>query len=256
MQKLEARNITKTFTRGTYSPTILNGINLKVDEGEFVCLVGPSGCGKSTFLKILVNLSMPTSGEVLFNGKTVTKTEPSRLMVFQKGALFPWLNVRDNVEFGLKTAGIKKEERALMSEKFLDMMQLTDYADSPVRLLSGGMYQRAAIARALVMDPEVLCMDEPFSSLDPQTRNDLIMETQLLWKKTKKTIIFVTHNHEEAILLGTRIIVFSHRPAVIHSVFENPLPHPRNPTSTQIVQLKRELKQTTDSIKLASSSGV
>ena len=136
-------------------------------------------------------------------------------MVFQEGALFPWLNVQDNVEYGLKVAGIPKEKRNEISNRYLDMMQLTQFATSYTYQLSTGMKQRVAIARALVMEPDVLLMDEPFAALDPQTRDLLLIEMQLIWQKTKKTIVFVTHNVAEAVMLGTRVLVFTHRPAKI-----------------------------------------
>jgi NitT/TauT family transport system ATP-binding protein len=141
--------------------------------------------------------------------------------------LFPWLNVQDNVEYGLKIAGIPKEKRNEISNRYLDMMQLTQFATSFTYQLSTGMKQRVAIARALVMDPDVLLMDEPFAALDAQTRDLLLVEMQLIWQKTKKTIVFVTHNVAEAVILGTRVLVFSHRPAIIKKEFEIALPYPR-----------------------------
>ena len=172
----------------------LDGIDLNVEDGEFVCIVGPSGCGKSTFLRITAGLEKPDNGEILLDNQPVNNTGPDRIMVFQEGALFPWLNVRDNVEYGLKIAGVPKEKRNEISDRYLDMMQLTQFATSYTYQLSTGMKQRVAIARALVMEPDVLLMDEPFAALDPQTRDLLLVEMQLIWQKTKKTIVFVTHN--------------------------------------------------------------
>jgi NitT/TauT family transport system ATP-binding protein len=227
MTKLEAKNIVKYFNHDSHKLKALGGINLKVDAGDFVCLVGPSGCGKSTFLRIIAGLETPDEGQILFDGHPVTETGPERIMVFQEGALFPWLKVQDNVEFGLKMAGIPKDERAKISNRYLDMMQLTKFADSYTYQLSTGMKQRVAIARALVMDPDVLLMDEPFAALDPQTRDLLLVEMQLIWEKTKKTILFVTHNVAEATVLGTKVVVFSNRPSVIKKEFENDFPRPR-----------------------------
>ena len=227
MAKLEAKNIVKYFNHDSHKLKALDGINLKVDSGDFVCLVGPSGCGKSTFLRIVAGLETQDDGEIVFDGRPVSGTGPERIMVFQEGALFPWLKVQDNVEFGLKMAGIPKEERAKISNRYLDMMQLTKFADAYTYQLSTGMKQRVAIARALVMDPDVLLMDEPFAALDAQTRDLLLVEMQLIWEKTKKTILFVTHSVAEAAVLGTKIAVFSNRPSAIKKEMENNAPRPR-----------------------------
>jgi len=217
--KLEIKNVTKSFTRneGKLSTKInaVENINLSVKDGEFVCLVGPSGCGKSTLLNILAGLDKPTQGQVILNGRQITETGPDRIIVFQENALFPWLKVIDNVEFGLKMAKVEKVKRLEIAMQYLDMMQLSKYADAYVYQLSGGMKQRVAIARSLVLDPEVLLMDEPFAALDSQTRDLLLVELQLIWAKTNKTIIFVTHNITESICLGDRVVVFTSRPGKI-----------------------------------------
>ncbi|TLX93189.1 MAG: ABC transporter ATP-binding protein [Thaumarchaeota archaeon] len=215
MTKLQARGIVKRFDHDGNSVMALDGINLNVEEGDFVCIVGPSGCGKSTFLNIVAGLEKPDSGEVLLNGKPISTPGPDRTMVFQEGALFPWLKVIDNVEFGLKMARIPKDERRQISQSYLDMMQLTKFADSYTYQLSTGMKQRVAIARALAMDPEILLMDEPFAALDSQTRDLLLVELQLIWERTKKTIIFVTHNISESVILGKRVVIFTNRPSKI-----------------------------------------
>jgi NitT/TauT family transport system ATP-binding protein len=215
MTKFEAKNIVKNFRHEDYTLRALDGINLKVEAGDFVCLVGPSGCGKSTFLRIAAGLDTPDEGEIKFDGKTITGTGPERILVFQEGALFPWLKVSDNVEFGLKMAGVPKDDRSQISKRFLDMMQLTKFANAYTHQLSTGMKQRVAIARALVMDPDVLLMDEPFAALDALTRDLLLVEMQLIWEKTKKTILFVTHNVAEAVVLGNKIAIFSNRPSRI-----------------------------------------
>ncbi len=241
MTKLEAINIVKHFSHESHKLTALGGINLKVEAGDFVCLVGPSGCGKSTFLRIIAGLEKPDEGQIMFDGHPVTETSPERIMVFQEGALFPWLKVQDNVEFGLKMAGIPKDERAKISNRYLDMMQLTKFANSYTYQLSTGMKQRVAIARALVMDPDVLLMDEPFASLDAQTRDLLLVEMQLIWEKTKKTILFVTHNVAEATVLGTKIAVFSNRPAIIKKEFENNFPRPRVTEDESLLKLQQDI---------------
>ena len=219
MTKLQAKNIVKHFDHNGNSVLALDGINLNVEEGDFICIVGSSGCGKSTFLNIIAGLEKPDSGEILLNGNQITTPGPDRTMVFQEGALFPWLKVIDNVEFGLKMSGIPKDQRRQISERYLDMMQLTKFADSYTYQLSTGMKQRVAIARALALDPEILLMDEPFASLDSQTRDLLLVELQLIWEKTKKTIIFVTHNISESVILGNRVVVFKNRPSKIKKEF-------------------------------------
>lgn len=241
MTKLEAKNIIKYFAQKSYELKALGGINLKVESGDFVCLVGPSGCGKSTFLRIVAGLESPDSGEILFDGRPVTTTGPERIMVFQEGALFPWLKVQDNVEFGLKMAGIAKDKRAQISNRYLDMMQLTRFADSYTYQLSTGMKQRVAIARALVMDPDVLLMDEPFASLDAQTRDLLLGEIQLIWEKTKKTILFVTHNVSEAAVLGTKVAIFSNRPSIIKKEIVNDFPRPRVMQDEALVKFQQKI---------------
>jgi len=215
MTKLQAKNIIKHFDHNGNSVLALDGINLNVDEGDFVCIVGPSGCGKTTFLNIVAGLEKPDSGEILLNGNKISTPGPDRTMVFQEGALFPWLKVIDNVEFGLKIAGIPKDQRRQISQRYLDMMQLTKFADSYIYQLSTGMKQRVAIARALAMDPEILLMDEPFAAIDSQTRDLLLVELQLIWERTKKTIIFVTHNILESVILGNRVVVFKNCPSKI-----------------------------------------
>ena len=241
MTKLEAKNIVKYFSHDSHNLKALGGINLKIESGDFVCLVGPSGCGKSTFLRIVAGLEKPDEGQIIFDGQPVTETGPERIMVFQEGALFPWLKVQDNVEFGLKMAGISKEERAKISHRYLDMMQLTKFADSYTYQLSTGMKQRVAIARALVMDPDVLLMDEPFAALDAQTRDLLLVEMQLIWEKTKKTILFVTHNVAEAAVLGTKVAIFSNRPSTIKKELTNDFPRPRTAEDESLTKFQQDI---------------
>ncbi len=192
-------------------------------------------------LRIIAGLEKPDNGEILLDGKPLSSTGPDRIMVFQEGALFPWLNVQDNVEYGLKIAGIPKEKRNEISNRYLDMMQLTQFATSFTYQLSTGMKQRVAIARALVMDPDVLLMDEPFAALDAQTRDLLLVEMQLIWQKTKKTIIFVTHNVAEAVMLGTRVLVFSHRPATIKKEVKIDYRRPRVGEDENLLQYQKKI---------------
>jgi NitT/TauT family transport system ATP-binding protein len=214
LAKIVVKDVTKRFVESRTGAvvTAIEDINFSIDEGQFVCLVGPSGCGKSTMLNILAGLETPSNGTVILNGNPVVGTGPDRIMVFQENALFPWLRVIENVEFGLKMAGVDKAKRHEIAIRYLEMMQLTKFAQSYIYQLSGGMKQRVAIARALVMDPEVLLMDEPFAALDSQTRELLLVELQLIWAKTRKTIVFVTHNILESVCLGDKVIVFTSRP--------------------------------------------
>jgi NitT/TauT family transport system ATP-binding protein len=241
MTKLEAKNIVKYFEHESHKLKAIENLNLKIEAGDFVCLVGPSGCGKSTFLRIAAGLSEPDEGEILFDGKPITTTGPERIMVFQEGALFPWLKVVDNVEFGLKIAGIPKEKRSQISQRYLEMMQLTKFADSYTFQLSTGMKQRVAIARALVMDPDVLLMDEPFAALDAQTRDLLLVEMQLIWEKTKKTIIFVTHNVSEAVVLGNKVVVMRHRPSSVKKEITIEYRRPRLIEDENLMKYQKEI---------------
>lgn len=241
MTKLEAKNIVKFFEHESHKLKAIDGLNLKIEAGDFVCLVGPSGCGKSTFLRIAAGLTEPDEGEILFDGKSITTTGPERIMVFQEGALFPWLRVVDNVEFGLKIAGIPKEKRSQISKRYLDMMQLTKFADSYTFQLSTGMKQRVAIARALVMDPDVLLMDEPFAALDAQTRDLLLVEMQLIWEKTKKTIVFVTHNVSEAVVLGNKVVVMKHRPTSVKKEIVIEYRRPRLSEDENLAKYQKEI---------------
>jgi NitT/TauT family transport system ATP-binding protein len=243
MTKLELRNVTKGFegNNGASSVTALENINLNIEEGQFVCFVGPSGCGKTTLLNILAGLDKPTSGEVILNGQPVRETGPDRIMVFQENALFPWLKVIDNVEFGLKMASIEKEKRHEIAMHFLDMMQLKKFAEAFTYQLSGGMKQRVAIARALVTDPEVLLMDEPFAALDSQTRDLLMVELQLIWARTRKTIVFVTHNIAESVCLGDKVVIFTSRPGKVKKEIAVEYRRPRLSEDNNLYNYRRKI---------------
>jgi sulfonate transport system ATP-binding protein len=243
--KLEIKDVTKSFYRNDEKQsTLINAIeniDLAVNDGEFVCLVGPSGCGKSTLLNILAGLDNPTKGQVVLNGRPIIGTGPDRIMVFQENALFPWMKVIDNVEFGLKIAKVEKIKRREIAMQYLDMMQLTKYAEAYVYQLSGGMKQRVSIARALVLDPEVLLMDEPFAALDSQTRDLLLVELQLIWAKTNKTIIFVTHNIIESVCLGDRVVVFTNRPGKIKKNIKIDYRRPRLTEDDNLKDFQRQV---------------
>lgn len=219
----------------------IENISLSIEEGQFVCFVGPSGCGKSTLLNILAGLDRPTNGQVVLNGQVVTETGPDRVMVFQENALFPWLKVIDNVEFGLKMAGVEKKRRLEISMRYLDLMQLSKFSNLYTYQLSGGMKQRVAIARALVTDPEILLMDEPFAALDSQTRDLLLVELQLIWAKTRKTIVFVTHNILESVCLGDKVIVFTSRPGKIKAEIAVDYRRPRLSEDTELQRYQRRI---------------
>lgn len=243
MTKLEIRNVTKEFEGNNVANSVsaLENINLCIEEGQFVCFVGPSGCGKTTLLNILAGLDKPTSGEVILNGRPIRETGPDRIMVFQENALFPWLKVIDNVEFGLKMAGVDKGKRHKIAMHFLDMMQLKRFAESFTYQLSGGMKQRVAIARALVTDPEVLLMDEPFAALDSQTRDLLMVELQLIWARTRKTIVFVTHNIAESVCLGDKVVVFTSRPGKVKKEIAIEYRRPRLSEDNNLYSYRRKI---------------
>jgi NitT/TauT family transport system ATP-binding protein len=240
--RLSLENIGKTFKSGPATVKALDDINLQVGAGEFVCLVGPSGCGKSTILNLVAGLEAPDQGKILVNGQAVTGTHPDRLFLFQEPALFPWLDVQGNVEFGLKSIGVPKAERRERAEEFLARVHLHKFARFRVHQLSGGMRQRVAIARALAMNPQVLLMDEPFSALDAQTRDILHAELQQLWAETGKTILFVTHNVREAVTLGDRVVLFTYRPGRVKAEFTTGhLARPRHLESQAQTNLVREI---------------
>jgi NitT/TauT family transport system ATP-binding protein len=206
---------------------VLDNLNLRITEGEFVTIVGPSGCGKSTLLNILAGIDISYTGRILVDGAPIEKSpDTDRIIIFQEGALFPWLTVYENIEFGLKIAKISKEKRREIVMHYIDMVQLTSFTHAFVHQLSGGMKQRVAIARALVLDPKILLMDEPFAALDVQTRRMLYDQLVIIHEKTNKTILFVTHNINEAVALGDRAIVISPKIAGIKKEFKIDLPRP------------------------------
>lgn len=224
--KLECRNISKIFGEGQKETRVISDVSFEIKEGEFLCILGPSGCGKTTLLKIIAGLVKPTSGEVIYNGKN--NTGPLNSMVFQEHGVFPWMNVIDNVAFGLEMRGVSRNERYKRSLDFLKRVGLSKYTHRNPHELSVGMRQRIAIARAFVNNPEILLMDEPFGSLDAQTR--LILQEELLkiWSEHKKTVIFVTHDIDEAILLGDRVLVMSSAPGRIREVMTVGIDRPRD----------------------------
>jgi len=202
-------------------------VSLTVNRREFVCLVGPSGCGKSTFLRSIAGLERPTSGQILVTGHKVTRPGADRGMVFQEYALFPWKTTRANVEFGLRLKGVGKEERGAIARRFIDLVGLQGFEDKFPHQLSGGMRQRAAVARALANEPAVLLMDEPFAAVDAMTRQHLQEELTAIIQAAHMTVIFVTHSIEEAVFLGDRVVVFSRRPGRIMGDMSIEIERPR-----------------------------
>ncbi len=232
---LRVHAVTKTFAGAGGAVTALEDINLEVAAGDFVCLVGPSGCGKSTLLNMIAGLERPSQGGLMMGTRAITRPSAERVVMFQESALFPWLNVRDNVEFGLKIAGLSGEERRRRSDHYLEMVGLGAFGRAWVHELSGGMKQRVALARALVLDPQVLLMDEPFAALDAQTRDRLLVEVQRIWMDTGKTIIFVTHNVREAAVLANRVIVFSAQPGRIKAEITVGVGRPRDLKNPEVL---------------------
>jgi len=215
-------------SQGADAPVVaLDGVSLRIRRGEFISLLGPSGCGKSTLLNIVAGFQSATSGQILQNGRKITKPDPSRTVVFQDYALFGWMTVQQNVEFGLKAKGMPKAQRAEIARALIATVQLSGFEDKFPHQMSGGMKQRAAIARALAPDPDILLMDEPFGALDAQTRVLLQEEIARISSETKKTVIFVTHGIDEAVFLADRVVVMSPRPGRVRNEVLVPLPRPR-----------------------------
>lgn len=232
-------NVGKTF-ENTGQATLKN-INLEIQPGEFLCVVGKSGCGKSTLLNLIAGLEAPTEGRILLNGKEVKGPSSERTVMFQEHALFPWLNVIQNVKFGMKINGVPKEEQEIRAEKYLKMMQLEQYKDYEIHQLSGGMRQRVALARAFTMDSDILLMDEPFSALDKQTSNHLRKELQDIWKKTHKTIFFITHSVEEAVYLGDKVVVMSGENGGIRNIVPINLERPRHVYDEEFIAYRHKI---------------
>ena len=227
-------------SRGSFTPALQN-IDLEIEQGEFVCIVGPSGCGKSTLLHLLAGLDRPTTGEITVDGNPVAGPGTDRILLFQELGLFPWLTVRQNVEFGLKMAGVSKNERKDRARVFLRMVHLSHFEDHYIHQLSGGMKQRVALARSLALRPKILLMDEPFAALDAQTRDMLHDELERIWKETAPTIVFVTHNVREAVRLGDRVLLMSFRPGRVKSQFQINLRRPRHVEDSDVAYLSKEI---------------
>jgi NitT/TauT family transport system ATP-binding protein len=228
--KLEAHDIRLDYfqPRTNTRLTALDGVNLAVMDGEFVAIVGPSGCGKTTFLSVVDGLIAASSGRVLVDGDVVTKPGPDRAVVFQDASLLPWRTVLGNVLYGLECVGVPAAEARPRAARFIDMVGLSGFEHHYPYELSGGMQQRVNLARALVMDPKILLMDEPFASLDAQTREVMQEELLRIWAQAKKTVLFITHQIDEAIYLSDRVVVFSGRPGKVKETIAIDMERPRS----------------------------
>lgn len=234
---LQINNLTKKYGE----LTVLDGINLTVRDGDFTCILGPSGCGKTTLLRIIAGLENSTSGSIILDGERITGTHPKIGMVFQEYALFPWRTVLDNAIFGLEMQGMDKHTARGKARKYLKAMGLQQFEKSYPHELSGGMKQRVAILRALLLKPKVLLMDEPFGALDAQTRNQLQAELLKIWSKDRKTILFVTHSVDEAVYLADRVVILTKRPGRIKQIIQVDLSRPRDRTSSEANKIRREV---------------
>jgi NitT/TauT family transport system ATP-binding protein len=241
--QIKITNVHKVFKGNDGEVVALKGIDLEIQEGQFVCLLGPSGCGKSTLLNAIAGFSLPTSGSIIVNGKEIAEPGPDRGMVFQEYALFPWMSVADNITFGLRIKKVDAKKIATKLEELLTMLKLTEFRNRYPKDLSGGMRQRVAIARILALDSPIMLMDEPFGALDALTRRSLQDELLKVWFEYKKTVIFVTHSIEEAIYLSDRIVVMSYRPGTVKKDITVNMPRLRNPTSPEFNALKAELSE-------------
>jgi len=234
--KLVVAGVNTVFQRDGKDLSVLNNIHLEVREGEFVCLLGPSGCGKSTLLSTMAGFIPPTSGSVSVDGETVTGPDPRRIFVFQERGVFPWLTVEGNVGFGL--FNLSKAERAKKIAHYIRMVGLEGFEKSYPTALSGGMKQRLEVARALAVNPDVLFLDEPFGALDSITRLTMRAELLRIWQAERKTIVFVTHDIDEAVQLADRVVVMSARPASIQQIVEIDIAHPRDISSARYLELR------------------
>lgn len=231
---LELRQVTHSFD----SMMVLNELSFQVPAGKFVCVVGPNGCGKTTLLRLIAGLARPTRGEIVLNGKPIQGPGPERGFVFQEYALFPWRSVRKNIEFGLEMRGVAPRTRREIGDKYIDLVGLRGFEDYNIRRLSGGMKQKVSIARALANEPVVILMDEPFAALDCQTRNLMQEELLNVWEKERKTIVFVTHNVEEAVFLADVVLMLSHRPGRLLETIPVDLPRPRDRVGPELHRLR------------------
>jgi NitT/TauT family transport system ATP-binding protein len=234
--KLRTENLGVVFTRDNKSLPVLQNINLDVSEGEFVCVVGPSGCGKSTLLNTMSGFLSPTSGSVRIDGEIVRGPDPRRIFVFQERGVFPWLTVEGNIGFGLFK--LQDSERKQRIARYIKMVGLQGFEEAYPSELSGGMKQRLEVARALAVNPDMLYLDEPFGALDSMTRHTMRGELLRIWESERKTIVFVTHDIDEAVQLADRVVVLSARPAVTQRIVNIDISHPRDISSPRYLELR------------------
>ncbi len=239
----QLKNIGVSFGSASERSEVLRDINLKMKLGDFVCVLGASGCGKTTLLRVLAGYQPPTTGSVMVSGKPHIKPDADVGVVFQRPNLFPWLTIAKNVEFGSKMQGVSKRDRQKKVSYYLDMVGLIDAAKLLPHQISGGMQQRAAIARTLAADPKIVLMDEPFGALDALTRESMQSHLQDIWERTQKTIFFITHDVEEALLLSTRIVIMHTRPGRIAKIIDNPFVHGLKQDSAASLRVKPEFIQ-------------
>ncbi len=241
--KLELLGVGKVFATKTGEVEALRGINLVMKKGEFVALVGPSGCGKTTLLNIIAGLEIADEGIVRIDGRDVRAPGPDRTVLFQESALFPWLTVRANVEFGLMLKGMGRKERRRRALDGLKLVRLLPFADAYVHQLSGGMRQRVALVRSLVLEPEVLLMDEPFAALDAESRLSLSRELESLWRQMNMTVVFVTHQVSSGVQLGERVLAFGSHPGRVIAEYRVDLPRPRREENPSLLKLAEEITE-------------
>ena len=234
--KLSAEHITMAFQRDGKTTAVLNDISLEVAQGEFLCIVGPSGCGKSTLLSAMAGFLSPSSGQIRIDGQVVTGPDPRRIFVFQERGVFPWLTVEGNIEFGL--FALARDERQRRIAHYIKMVGLTGFEKAYPAELSGGMKQRLEVARALAVNPDMLLLDEPFGALDSITRLTMRRELLRIWEAEGNTVVFVTHDIDEAVQLADRVVVLSDRPAKIQQIVKVDIPHPRDISSARYLELR------------------
>lgn len=234
-------SITKIFRQNSQNLEVINGISFNVNKGEFICIVGPSGCGKTTLLKMICGLDFPTSGRILIRGDPPNPSIHKFGVIFQEDSLMPWRNVICNVKFGLEIKGVDEKEAVKVAEKYIELVGLKGFEKYYPHQLSGGMKKRVAIARALAIDPDLILMDEPFADLDAQTRSFMQKELLRIWSGLNKTVIFITHNVEEAVFLAQRVIILTKRPSKTKAIVKIDLPYPRNRLSPPFISYREKI---------------